>query len=49
MAKLPPQIADERIGSVGVRHADMTNADTNEREGNNALMKPDNIRPVEQT
>ena len=41
MAKLPPQIADERTGSVGVRHAEITRADTNESEGNNALIMPD--------
>lgn len=43
-ANLPPIIAAARIGSVGVRHAEMTNVDMKLRLGNNAFMIPVNQR-----
>ena len=34
----PLMIADERIGSVGVRQAEITRADMYDREGNSAMI-----------
>ena len=44
MANLPPIIAAARIGSVGVKQAEMTNADMNEREGKRATIMPVKVR-----